>query len=92
MEEWAERQRRREGTVGASTGSTMDKEVSGIGARGEDDGLAGLGDLDGMEGGFQGMEIGQEGLFDGVPVGIREFMNTEKRLRERKERQTKGKA
>ena len=47
----------------------------------------GMGDMDGDggDGGeFQGVDVGQEGLFAGVPVGIREFMNTEKRLRERK--------
>lgn len=32
------------------------------------------------------LEVGERGkdLFEGVPVGIREFMRTEKRLKERK--------
>ena len=33
-------------------------------------------------------EFGSEGLFEGVPVGIREFMRTEKRLGERKKKAT----
>ena len=52
--------------------------------RGGDEG--GVGDMDGV-GGFRNMDLSGEdegGLFEGVPVGIREFMNTEKRLRERR--------
>ena len=33
---------------------------------------------------------GPGGLFEGVPVGIREFMRTEKRLKERHRRETEG--
>ena len=43
-----------------------------------------VGDLDGMGEGFEGRDLRQEGLFNRVPVGIREFMATEKRLRERR--------
>lgn len=49
----------------------------------------GVGDVDEI-GGFGGMDLSGEdegGLFEGVPVGIREFMNTEKKLRERKARE-----
>ena len=35
-------------------------------------------------------EFESEGLFEGVPVGIREFMKTEKKLGERKRRATEG--
>lgn len=46
--------------------------------------------LVGGSGGSQGAYAGGEDegvLFEGVPVGIREFMNTEKRLREKRERE-----
>ena len=38
-------------------------------------------------GGDGGGEAGMERLFEGVPVGIREFMRTEKRLKERHKRE-----
>ena len=53
-----------------------------------DDG--GVGDLDEPGGltGFEGTDLsGEEALFEGVPVGIREFMKTEKRLREKRGRE-----
>lgn len=56
----------------------------GMGSNGGDEG--GVGDMDGF-GGFRGVDLDGEyeaGLFEGVPVGIREFMNTEKRLKERR--------
>ena len=47
----------------------------------------GIGDLDEVgAGGFEGEDLDQEGLIEEVPVGRREFMATEKRLRERKQR------
>ena len=45
-----------------------------------------VGDIDGEPGGIDidsGME---DGLMEGIPVGIREFMRTEKRLGERRRR------
>lgn len=54
-------------------GGDIGREVSGDG---------GVGNLDGS--GYEGTEVGDEEMFKGVPVGIREFMNTEKRLRERR--------
>ncbi|KAL8752565.1 MAG: hypothetical protein Q9184_005684 [Pyrenodesmia sp. 2 TL-2023] len=50
-------------------------------------GGTGVGDMDEMG---RGWNLDDEGaLFEGVPVGIREFMATEKRLRERREREGK---
>ncbi|KAL8852951.1 MAG: hypothetical protein Q9221_002201 [Calogaya cf. arnoldii] len=46
--------------------------------------------LVGGSGGSQGAHAGEEDdgvLFEGVPVGIREFMKTEKRLREKREKE-----
>ena len=45
-----------------------------------------VGDLDGMGSGFDSVDVSQEGLFEGLPIGIRQFMKTEKRLRESRER------
>ncbi len=83
VEEWARARRRRE------EGERRDVSTRGSGEeskmRGMDEG--GVGDLDevGGLGGWEG-----EGLFEGVPVGIREFMNTEKRLKERRAREQVG--
>ena len=88
VEEWAAARRRREGEgrresgVGEGGGGRR----MGLGAGGGGD-EGGLGDLDGV-GGLGGMD--DEGLFGGVPVGIREFMNTEKRLRERRGKEHVG--
>lgn len=53
----------------------------------------GVGDLDEV-GGLRGVDLDLDGddgaLFEGVPVGIREFMNTEKRLRERRTAERAG--
>lgn len=83
VEEWASRRREREtkGVMRATTGGggKGGKRVGGGG--GED---ITVGDLDGIEHGYEGVDLTDEGLFEGVPVGIREFMATEKRLRERR--------
>ncbi len=83
VEEWASRRKEREakGTMRVTAGSE--------GERGRRVGAGGgkqtaVGDLDGMEQGFDGVDLTDEGLFEGVPVGIREFMATEKRLKERR--------
>ncbi len=89
VEEWARARRRREEERGerrdvSKRGSREESKM-----RGRDDGgdEGGVGDLDevGGLGGWEG-----EGLFEGVPVGIREFMNTEKRLKERRAREQVG--
>ena len=100
VEEWAAARRRndrgqqRYATSGQRVGS------GGIGKEGSFKGMGlnasvdegGVGDLDEV-GGFTGMHLeGEDGedLFEGVPVGIREFMNTEKRLRERRAAESAG--
>ncbi|KAL9076168.1 MAG: hypothetical protein Q9161_001215 [Pseudevernia consocians] len=87
VEEWAaarwrnDREQQRHTTGGqrrAGSGGTGEEGTGG------DEG--GVGDMDDV-GGFKNIELNGEdegGLFEGVPVGIREFMNTEKRLRERR--------
>ena len=90
VEEWAavrqrkqratERQRGRrkgEGREGVAGGATGDGGEGKVGDENEVGGLKG----------FEGVDLGDEGIFEGVPVGIREFMNTEKRLRERRGRE-----
>jgi len=76
VEVWAEErrnlQRMHAGEGGGARADTGDGEGGG--------GAEGVGDLDGME----GVDLSDEGMFEGVPVGIREFMNVEKRLRERR--------
>lgn len=92
VEEWAaarrrkDREQRRHATSGQRrVGSGEEGRVKGMGVGdGVDEG--GVGDLDEV-GGFRGLDLDgdDEGaLFEGVPVGIREFMNTEKRLRDRR--------
>ena len=89
MEEWAARQKGRYSAIGRATENRKrDTSTEAVGA---DD--AAVGDLDGMGGGFDDIDdVSQEGLFESVPIGIRQFMNTEKRLRERKERKSREKA
>ena len=87
VEEWAgkrrERERQMEGLVEArGGGGLLGGRKRGIGESSEREGA--VGDLDGMGGGFEGVDLREEGLFEGVPVGIREFMAMEKRLRERR--------
>lgn len=83
VEEWASRRKEREAK------ETMRVTAGSEGERGGRVGAGGgkqtaVGDLDGMEQGFDGVDLTDEGLFKGVPVGIREFMATEKRLKERR--------
>lgn len=73
VEEWAVARRKRGGD-GERCGVGGSRGVGGMDGGGDGD-ERGVGDLDGG---------GDGGLFEGVPVGIREFMNTEKRLRERR--------
>ena len=73
------RVREREERIGASAAS-MDDDGGGSEAlwREGDAGLSGA------------REWGEGGLFEGVPVGIREFMRTEKRLGEMKRRRAEA--
>ncbi len=92
VEEWAAAARRRKRSEGETERGAVSgrRRVGGGGGGGGDEG--GVGDLDGV-GGFGGVDLrGEdgEGLFEGVPVGIREFMNTEKRLRERRAAERAG--
>lgn len=81
VEEWAAARRKRD--------EEEQRRQMRVEGGGGDEGA--VGDLDEV-GGFRGLGSDGEGgegteeggLFEGVPVGIREFMNTEKRLRERK--------
>ncbi|KAL6718471.1 hypothetical protein ACLMJK_004562 [Lecanora helva] len=84
VEEWAVERRRREMRMGARAGPGRGESA------GDGDG-DGIGELDEPGRGFEGVDLSQEGMFEGVPVGIREFMNTEKRLRERRAVEKEGK-
>lgn len=83
VEEWASRRREREakGALRVTAGSEGESGRK-VGAGGGEGTAVGV--LDGMEQGFDGVDLTDEGLFEGVPVGIREFMATEKRLKERR--------
>ena len=86
MEEWAARQRKAhtELVVGEADKA---RKMRGRGKRKEAEAQGeGDADSDGGIGVYKGVDLAEEGLFEGVPVGIREFMNTEKRLREKKAR------
>lgn len=85
VEVWAAERRKREIEEGGR-GRKVQRAV-GAGAAGvdgdEEGGGMGVGDMDEV-GGLRGWDAeGDEALFEGVPVGIREFMKSEKRLRER---------
>ena len=79
VEEWAARRREKEKE------GVMRAADSGRGRRKRGFKEGGWDDLGSMGDGFEGVDLRQEGLFEEVPVGIREFMATEKRLRERRE-------
>ena len=90
VEEWAAARRTHDHqTAGKVARGELGGRREGVGGVGEDGGGDGVGDMDEVGGlkGSEGVDLGDEGeggLFEGVPVGIREFMNTEKRLRERR--------
>lgn len=100
VEEWAAARRRntraqqRHAMSGQRVGSGdigEEGRLTGMGLDGSVD-EGGVGDLDEV-GGLTGMHLEGEDrgdLFEGVPVGIREFMNTEKRLRERRTAESAG--
>ena len=95
LEAWAESRReatgkelrsaranKRHENAGADAASSMDDDGGGSEGlwREGDKGLLGR------------QEWGKGGLFEGVPVGIREFMRTEKRLGEQKRRRAQANA
>ena len=84
VEVWAAERRKREikeGRRGKKAGRVVGA-TAGVGGEEEGAGM-GVGDMDEV-GGLKGWDAeGDEALFEGVPVGIREFMKSEKRLRER---------
>lgn len=75
VEEWADRRRKWEAKDKRAVLVRVGQEVENS-----------MGGLDGPE---KGGELEVEALFEGVPVGIREFMALEKRLRLR-EREREG--
>ena len=83
VEVWAAERRRREIEEGMR-GRKVRRAVGAAGGNGEEEGAGvGVGDMDEI-GGLRGWDAEEdEALFEGVPVGIREFMKSEKRLRER---------
>jgi len=83
VEEWAAIQKQAHRSEVARA-SEKAKHMRGRGRRGSGEESEGVGDVNGIDGGPEGDAMAPEGLFDKVPVGIREFMSTEKRLRERR--------
>ena len=75
VEEWAARQRQRQGQT-----QLYGMKAGGKSKVSSDDG-GGLGDLDGMEG---GNIMDADEILKDLPVGIKEFIATEKRLKESK--------
>lgn len=84
LEEWAAARRKGDEGRAVGRGGSAEGEEKGDGV--------GVGELDEPGGGreFEGVDLGDEGIFEGVPVGIREFMNVEKRLRERRAEKETG--
>ena len=87
MEEWAARQRKAHVEFVAAD-AEIARKMRGRGKRKEGE-LPPDGDVgdDGSISEYGGTDLAQEQLFEGLPIGIREFMKTEKRLRERKDAQ-----
>ena len=85
VEEWAAARQRRE-APGSAQSAKIRRRIRGNADQGlrEEPDLAGL-DGDGGMANYEGSNIDDEGgLFEGVPVGIKEFMRQEKRIRERR--------
>lgn len=86
MEEWAARQRKAHAGF-ATADADIARKMRGRGKRKEGELQGESSSIDGDDRGlgeYDGMGLAQEALFEGVPVGIKEFMKTEKRLRERR--------
>lgn len=75
VEEWAARRRKSEMEERRAVQVGVEQQVEGS-----------TGEVDGPEGGIE-LEAGA--LFEGVPVGIKEFMTLEKRLREQERERDK---
>ncbi len=84
VEEWAARQKQAHRSEVARE-SKKARGMRGRGRRGSGVKSKRVGDVHGADGGYEGVDLAHGGLFDNLPVGIMEFMNTEKRLRERKQ-------
>ncbi len=82
VEEWAARQMKRQAQAQID-GRKFDTRTD---VNSSDDG--GIGDLDGMQGG--GINVDPEEVFKDLPVGIKEFIATEKRLKERESIRSDG--
>ena len=78
VEVWAEERRKRIHDEIFSAKGRGSRDEDGDGGDGH------VGELDEPGIGFGDLDLDNEAMFEGVPVGIREFMNTEKRLRERR--------
>ncbi|KAL2047601.1 hypothetical protein N7G274_000643 [Stereocaulon virgatum] len=89
VEGWAAARRQRDSDVAKRAGegsrAGVGEEIGGLGEGDEGSGVADVDGVGGFEGwGAGGGEEGEDALFEGVPVGIREFMKQEKRIRERR--------
>ena len=85
MEEWAAARKRREANLLHELSGNRTPSAGALGSAGGSEGS--IRDIDeaGSSGAYEGMDLDdEEGLFEGVPVGIQEFMKQEKRLRERR--------
>jgi len=76
----AHERRKRKGTVGSSAGSGL---MLGGGEKGAQHTMTSMDDDGGGSETNWNMESVGDDLFSGIPVGIKEFMKTEKRLREK---------
>lgn len=88
VEEWAAARKKCEAPLSEHP-AKIRRGLRGSAGKGLED-EADLADLDGDGGmaSYEGINIDDEGgLFEGVPVGIKEFMKQEKRIRERRSRQ-----
>ncbi len=83
VEEWAARQKQAHRSEVAKE-SEKARVMRGRGRRDSGKESEGVDGVQGGDRGYDGVDLAHEGLFDNVPVGIREFMNTEKRLRKRR--------
>lgn len=84
VEEWAARQKQAHRSEVARE-SEKARTMRGRGRRDNGVESEGVSDIQEADRGYEGVDLEQEGLFDKLPVGIREFMSTEKRLRERRQ-------
>lgn len=89
IEQWAGRVREAQKKARSDDGRRPEvymsrPEVEASSASMDDDGGGSEALWDAPTSGMGASALGEEELFEGIPVGIREFMATEKRIRERK--------